>query len=137
MTPEQTIGQMIVNEPVVQMAIVLSGVWLLWYEIKGIRKRLNTMSELTDRRAAINLCNQLIAARSKVLMGGAIAIQFGFCLLLASAKIFSAKTALSLLAILIFTTLIPATVYSMFWGVPAPLLRWLLTDLRLSPTNSP
>ena len=136
MSPEQTMGQLLVTEPIVQIALVLGGVLLLWYEVRDIRKRLKAACPLTDRHAVSNLCNDRIAVRGKSLVAGVIAIQFGFCLLLACAKLVSAEIALSLLAILIFLTLIPAAVYFMFWGAPVPLLRWLLADLRLSQTNS-
>lgn len=135
MSPEQTAGPLLMTEPIVQIALVLGGVLLLWYEVRDIRKRLKAAGPLTDRHAVINLCNGLIAVRAKSLVGAVIAIQFGFCLLLASAKLVTAEIALGLLAILIFLTLIPAIVYFMFWGAPVPLLRWLLADLRLSQTN--
>jgi hypothetical protein len=136
MSPEQSAGQLLMSEPIVQTAVVLGGFLLLWYEVRDIRKRIKAACPLTDLHSVITLCNGLIAVRAKTLVAGVIAIQFGFCLLLASAKLVPPEIALSFLAILIFLTLIPAIVYFMFWGAPVPLLRWLLADLRLSQTNS-
>lgn len=128
MTSEHSIGRLIVTEPAVQIAVVLIGVLLLWYEVRRTRKRLNTESASTGYPRALDLCNSQIASRAKIIISAAIIIQLGLCMLMASSNVVSAKVAFALLAILIFTTLIPAIVYFILRGVPAPLLRWLLSE---------
>jgi predicted PurR-regulated permease PerM len=137
MTPEQTIGPLLATNPLIQTALVLGGCLLMLWELRDIRKRLNAAGPAKDHGTAISLCNDLIARRAKTLVGAAMLIEFGLCFVLATAGLLTPAGALSLLAIVFFTTVLPATSYFMFWGAPLPVLRWLFDGLTPSlPGNT-
>ena len=130
MTPRDTIIHLILSEPLAHILIILIGIALLSFKFRGIRKSLSAASSVTDRRAAIDRCNDLIGVRAKAIVSGMMIVLFGLCFLFASG--ISAQFASGLFTVLIFTAVIPTLFYFMFWGVPDWVLRWFLTDLKRS-----
>jgi hypothetical protein len=125
MTPSQTIGQVLVSEPGIQLAMSLIGGGLFWWMVRSLRSKLNTLEDGAGGQNLFHARNAILAPRLKGLFGGAGLAVLGFFLLLASAHLVPIGVAFKLFGVAVWLG-VALLIFIMIRGAPNFMWRWLL-----------
>jgi hypothetical protein len=114
----------LIAHPLGQVAMLISGAALVWWQLTQLRRAMKKLDGGPNGEQ-LAFARGMLAQRGKILVAGLMLSALGACLLLASSQLITRQTALNLLAIIIFSIIIPGLVY-INWRTPRWLLRWLL-----------
>jgi hypothetical protein len=113
MTPRQTIGYMIVNEPLVQLAMLAVGAGLIWWTMRSLRSELDTHGNELDDPRLFHRRNRILAKQLKILLSSTMLSVLGFLLLLLPAQL-----AFALFTFIVIFAVVPLLIYVLIFGAP-------------------
>lgn len=125
MTPSQSIGQVLVGEPGIQLAMLLIGAGYSWWTIRSLRRELNALEDGVGGQNLLHARHAVLARQLKMLFGGPILAALGFFLLLASAHVLPARLAFTLFGVVVWLG-VAVLILIATRGAPRFMWRWLL-----------